>query len=126
MGDMTKERFDRVRKETYEAVDSFYVQVVANVIAEGKYGYSIRQIADIASDAIMLGAFVTDLYMEAGKDRQGEMIEWLSTEDGGLIDSGNFNRLLIALDYALHNGLIELPHDRLPQTVKDFMENQKK
>jgi hypothetical protein len=52
-----------------------------------------------------------------------DIVAWLLTEDGGLVDSDKLHQLFIAFDYALANKQVELPKERMPKEVRDFIEN---
>jgi hypothetical protein len=88
------------------------------VLATGQFFPSIISGTD---NPVFLGSFMTALHKESE-----DIVAWLLTEDGGLVDGDKLHQLFIAFDYALAHKLVELPKERLPKEVRDFIENKGK
>jgi hypothetical protein len=117
---MSVER-EQFRLDMYERTPKEYIQTLANVLATGQFGFHLPSILSATDNPAFLGSFMMALHKES-KD----IVSWLLTEDGGLVDTDRLDQLFIAFDYAFANKLVTLPRDRMPKEVRDFIENKGK
>ncbi|SDY85401.1 hypothetical protein [Thermoactinomyces sp. DSM 45892] len=88
-----------VEEEEEIVVPEEYIQCLKAVFDENQYNFPpLVLVAEMQNDPILLGKIMSIIHNKAEEMRISGILEWLSTEDGQLIDGERLERLFEAVD----------------------------